>query len=328
MDTQISRATTRPAPELRWQILDDLTRARAEFGLKDRTLQVLRALLSFLPKGETQRLTVFPSNRTLSERLLGMPESTLRRHLTALRDTGLIARRESPNRKRYRVGTAPDLTFGFDLAPLFAAAAHIRNTAREALWMRERLAGLRARIRARMRNIDEGRRAAINRTLRRKLSEDALTDVLESLPIPLHRPAPPSETDAADVENGRHIQTHTRSESSPNPDDIARSAIEDVAKITDHPLRTERDIGEAGRMAAFAMGLSEAWTIAQHRRGPVWTTMALAHIHRRLNKLHHPGAYLLSLSEKAEKGQFDLIAALGSQWKPKLTAVNLPAHVR
>ena len=105
------------APELRWRIFDDLTTARVAFGLKDRTRAALRALLSPPSKGSTASLVAFPSDRTLSDRFLGMPESTLRRHLLILCQTGLIARRKSPSRKRYRVGNCPDLTFGLDLSP-------------------------------------------------------------------------------------------------------------------------------------------------------------------------------------------------------------------
>lgn len=331
METRFSRArtrraaSTRPEPELRWRILDDLASVRTTFDLKDRTLNVLRALLSFLPKGETRHFTVFPSNRTLSERLLGMPESTLRRHLTTLQSAGLIARRDSPNRKRYRVGSAVNLTFGLDLTPLFAAAHHIRVTAQEALQLRQRVTELRAGIRERMAQLDDETRTFLNRKLRCKLSETDLRHLLEKLPDPTQPSSLPPEPDVADMRNERHIQTHSESGSFLDPEAIALEAIDEVARVTHHPLRDERDIGESGRQAALAMSVSSAWMVAEHRKGPIWATMALAHVHRRLEKLRDPGAYLLSLTRLATEGRFDLVAALASGSRRELTAVNLGA---
>lgn len=69
-------------------------------------------------------LVVFPSNRALSLRCNGMSEATLRRHLSALVEAGLIIRRDSPNGKRFarRDGDGEGVAqaFGFDLAPLVA----------------------------------------------------------------------------------------------------------------------------------------------------------------------------------------------------------------
>ena len=73
-------------------------------GLSDRTIAVLKALLSFhqettLTGGEP--IVVFPSNKSLAQRANGMAENSLRRHLSLLVFLGLIFRRDSPNGKRY-----------------------------------------------------------------------------------------------------------------------------------------------------------------------------------------------------------------------------------
>ncbi|CTQ34632.1 helix-turn-helix domain-containing protein [Jannaschia rubra] len=306
----------KPAPELRWQILDDLTAARDDWGLKDRTLQVLRALLSFLPRGETTGFVVFPSNRTLSERLLGMPESTLRRHLAVLRDAGLIARRDSPNRKRFRVGRNADLTFGLDLTPLFAAAHHLRQAARQAADRRARVAQLRARIRDRMARADlsDTRRDTLRGTLRRKLDEAALTDLLATLP---------PETDVADSENGRHTQTSSRLQTTADDLTVAQDALEEVAGMVNRPLHTPRDVERAGELAALALGVRDAFAVARHRNGAIWATMALAHVHRRLPRLRDPDRYLHALVARAATGGFDLMASL-SRPAPPLTFAPHP----
>lgn len=115
----------------KWALLNDLRTARAGYGITDRDLVVLHALVSFLPGKELADgpgLMVYPSNATLSDRAHGMPESTLRRHVAALVRAGLLARHDSPNGKRY---ATRDLSgevleaYGFDLRPLLAQAEEI-----------------------------------------------------------------------------------------------------------------------------------------------------------------------------------------------------------
>lgn len=115
----------------RWVIYKQLCLAKSEFQLNDRCLAVLSSLLSFLPEddlNEKNGLIVFPSNRQLSLRAHGMPESTLRRHLASLIDAKIIARKDSPTRKRYahknKEGNV-ELAFGFSFAPLLDRASEI-----------------------------------------------------------------------------------------------------------------------------------------------------------------------------------------------------------
>jgi replication initiation protein RepC len=110
----------------KWKLFRMLCEAKTLIGVSDRSLAVLNALLSFYPKTElTERegLIVFPSNEQIALRAHGMPEQTLRRHLAALVDAGLILRKDSPNGKRYarkdKSGAIRD-AFGFSLAPLLA----------------------------------------------------------------------------------------------------------------------------------------------------------------------------------------------------------------
>lgn len=136
----------------KWQVYRWLCEGRARIGVGDRTLSVLNALLSFYPDSELSEATgliVFPSNAQLSLRAHGMPDGTLRRHIAALVNAGLILRKDSPNGKRYaRKGSDGDITeaFGFSLAPLLiraeefeAAAEQVRGEARALKLMRERI---------------------------------------------------------------------------------------------------------------------------------------------------------------------------------------------
>jgi replication initiation protein RepC len=88
----------------KWQLYRDLCEGKSLVGIGDRSLAILAALLSFYPDNELSEengLVVFPSNKQLSLRAHGMADTTLRRHLAALLDCGLITRRDSPNGKRY-----------------------------------------------------------------------------------------------------------------------------------------------------------------------------------------------------------------------------------
>ncbi|GHA59040.1 replication protein C [Amylibacter ulvae] len=121
----------------KWELFRELCVARLSYGLSDRDMAVLNALLSFHQGrnlSDNDNLVVFPSNKALSERAHGMAESTLRRHLAALTGAGVILRHDSPNGKRYAAKDASgDITraFGFNLRPLLIRATEITDRARE-----------------------------------------------------------------------------------------------------------------------------------------------------------------------------------------------------
>ena len=68
-------------PVHKWRLYRTLTEAKAAFGLPDGTLTVLHALLAFHAEtaltldSEDPSIVVFPSNRELSIRANGVPES-------------------------------------------------------------------------------------------------------------------------------------------------------------------------------------------------------------------------------------------------------------
>lgn len=142
-------------PEARidkWKLYRWLCEARPKLRVSDRALSVLNALMSFYPKTELaagDTMVVFPSNMQLSLRTHGMAETTLRRHLAALVDAGLLMRRDSPNGKRYvrrdREGEIGE-AFGFSLAPLLARAGEIEQLAAAVTAERLLLQRLRERI--------------------------------------------------------------------------------------------------------------------------------------------------------------------------------------
>ncbi|WP_144579036.1 plasmid replication protein RepC [Agrobacterium sp. DE0009] len=136
----------------KWKLYRSVCEARPLLGVTDRSLAVLNALLSFYPKNELSNeasLVVFPSNTQLSLRAHGMAEQTLRRHLSALVEAGLIIRKDSPNGKRYarkhRGGEISE-AYGFSLAPLLARKAEIEELAERIITERLDLQRLRETI--------------------------------------------------------------------------------------------------------------------------------------------------------------------------------------
>ena len=143
----------------KWQLLRALTEARAAYGLSDRAIAVLEALVSF--HGErvldgSRPIVVFPSNAELSLRARGMSPATLRRHLAQLAAAGLLIRRDSPNGKRFcrrdDRGQVEE-AFGFDLAPLALAAAAIHAAAEAARAEAKAIERLRGEITLHLRDI-------------------------------------------------------------------------------------------------------------------------------------------------------------------------------
>ncbi|MCA2409470.1 plasmid replication protein RepC [Rhizobium leguminosarum] len=150
---QVMAGEIRPDQSVdKWKLFRTLCEAKPLLGIGDRALAVLNALLSFYPKNELAQengLIVFPSNIQLSLRTHGMAEQTVRRHLAALVEAGLLLRKDSPNGKRYvrrdRAGEINE-AFGFSLAPLLARAEEIEQLAAEVMAERLHVQHLRERI--------------------------------------------------------------------------------------------------------------------------------------------------------------------------------------
>lgn len=140
-----------PSGVNKWEALRELAAARIAFGLSDRDLSVLQALVSFhqatIVGGNHSETVVHPSNKAICERLNGMPCSTMRRHLANLVQTGFVVRRDSPNGKRYarRYGDEK-IAFGFDLAPLAQRFVEVCEAAEAVRAAEERYKRLRSTV--------------------------------------------------------------------------------------------------------------------------------------------------------------------------------------
>ncbi len=215
----------------KWAILRELGVARRSFGLSDRDLALLQALISFHPESELRdgtNLIVFPSNKALSNRAHGMAESTLRRRLSVLVDAGMLLRHDSPNGKRYaaRDGSGIARAFGFDLRPLLLRAPEILEAAGLERERQAKIARLREAVVLALRDIEGvaiwGRAHLLadwdapedvvrlaRRTLRRKLNVEDLQALLTDVHTcrdQVMALLPTEEPSGCDSQNERHIQ--------------------------------------------------------------------------------------------------------------------------
>ena len=236
--TLMKRAREAQAPSAvahidKWALFRDLCTARHAYGITDRDLTVLNALLSFLPGkalSDNDSLIVFPSNKALSERAHGMAESTLRRHLAALTHSGIIQRHDSPNGKRYAArGQGGDVVraFGFDLRPMLVRARDITHAAAEAQAAADRLRRIREEVvilkRDALKLCIYGQEIGadgpweayqrqlldIHKQLRRKTPSDALealSAALRQMMAAIKRHLQTKEMDGTDAQNERHHQ--------------------------------------------------------------------------------------------------------------------------
>jgi replication initiation protein RepC len=221
----------------KWKLFRDVAEAREKLGLQDRSLAVLNALLSFYPETELcqeKGLVVFPSNEQLSLRAHGIAGTTLRRHLAALVDAGLLHRRDSPNGKRYvrrQAGGEIEQAFGFSLAPLLlrseefahlaqsvAAERRALSQAREALTICRR--DIRKLITAAIEegasgnwDVVESHYIALVARLPRRADLVSVTAILEDMQMLrdevlniLEMQLKSQKTDASAIQSGYHIQ--------------------------------------------------------------------------------------------------------------------------
>ena len=229
-----------PSGVNKWEALRELAAARIAFGLSDRDLSVLQALVSFhqatIVGGNHSETVVHPSNKAICERLNGMPCSTMRRHLANLVQTGFVVRRDSPNGKRYarRYGDEK-IAFGFDLAPLAQRFVEVCEAAEAVRAAEERYKRLRTTVSLMRRDlaglVDYGRSLRPDRAiwdqasdlcvltardLRRKLDfaelqqiESALSEALNAIKD-LLEPVQSQDMSTNEVTNEQHYQNSNK----------------------------------------------------------------------------------------------------------------------
>jgi replication initiation protein RepC len=332
----------------KWGVLRALTDCADMHDLSHRTLGVLKALMTFLPgrliSPETGSAIVFPSNRTLGDRLNGMPESTLRRHLARLVDLGAITRHDSPNRKRYARRGRFAVAFGLDLSPLARLATVLDRQAQDARTQRDDLLALRATVGGLRHAVleREGQSALSEVTrqeLRRKPCETRLTDLARLLKDRITS-FDTDQMSANDSQNERHIQYVKKIYSDSEASHDNKQTMQPVV-ITAAEMHKDLELGAVLKTCQafheFYPDQITSWQdlIAVADKiapmigidGPVWqqagqvmgyrrAAIVVLYILENLDTIHNPGGYLRHLTKTARVGCLDvvpLLAALGTR---------------
>ena len=329
----------------KWLLLDQLTQAAETYELSHRTLTVLQALLTFLP---TRHIPsgpagiVFASNQRLSERLHGMPESTLRRHLAQLLRAGIVSRHDSPNRKRFAHSRGGEITaaFGFDLSPMVHQAGAISLAAVEAQARQEELLALRDEVlmlRAMLMQETghEEQLAEVAKLLRRKAEKTELQDMAATLKdllkTGLEEATKTEEVSTAYAQNERHTQdsdinyfdsegqgTCTPGRSQPVESNEAEkdqgvslgqvlSTCREHQSFFPEPLRNWADVESISDKIAPMLGIDQPVMIdAKRIMGREAAAVTVLCMLEKANAIRSPGAYLRRLTQMARDGAFSL----------------------
>jgi replication initiation protein RepC len=355
--------TPKRPDDARWSLLDLVRCSRKHLGLRDRDIAVLRGLLSFVPpSAATDTLVVFASNRVLIERCDGIDERTLRRRLEHLRTCGLIARRSSPNGKRFQVrddSAEVRLTYGIDISPLFAIRDHLTALAEQCLRNEIRTKALRSVIRDILYHhsarIQPELAEQARHSIRRSLSCDQLEEIVCQLRAELPTATPQDATVTAvltvsDSQNDRHIQNSKKenyeSEGTPEktcPESLAATAsssesgesnditvaecmalAKNAAAFAMEPARDWNDVVRLSDTLAPALGL-ETSDIETARRtmGSLGSALAILGLVEAYEKIRRPRAYLHALTKRASEKGFDFVRMFRSLTKCRATGCSV-----
>lgn len=343
------------APDARWQCLRLVQRARAALQVKDREIAVLRGLISLIPADRWgQEMIVFASNRVIIDRCDGIDERTLRRRLVRLEERGLVIRRPSPNRKRYRVRDehgAVLLSYGIDLTPLLARTEEIEDLAREAEASVARVRALKALLRHRLEEISASNEIIDQETceearlaLRRNISAGRLSALLDVL-----SPTRGSSSAAAKLgtvimsvdggHNDRDIQSSEQeyNDNRVSGDDLSvreaprreRSRTRGISinecvtratvaiGLSEHMPRTWSDLGDLAKALAPAIGLDPQLVRRTFLEWSVWEgSVAILGLIQCHERIRSPGAYLSRLLEKAKTRELNFARMFRSLTRP------------
>lgn len=333
--------------DARWSLLDLARRCRSRLGLRDRDIAVLRGLLSLVPPSAApNELVVFASNRVLIERCDGIDERTLRRRLEHLKARGMIARRSSPNGKRYQVrDDCADvrLTYGIDLSPLFAIRNHLTALAEQCLREEVRRKALRSVIRDILyhhaADLPPELTEPAYRSLRRSLSCDQLESIVDNLRAEVADNAQQDASitevlSASDSQNDRHIHRSNKEDyeseqvekaevhqaltssatgqQSEEESDITvaecLALAKNAASFTHVPARDWHDVVRLSTTLAPAIGLKNSDVDAAHRTmGAFGAALAILGLVESFDKIRNPRAYLRTLTTRACEGGLDFV---------------------
>lgn len=331
----------------RFVLIDTVRRASAALNLKAPVIATLDALLSCLPPRRNHNV-VFASNATLAFKRNGISDRTLRRHIEQLVEVGFVRRSDSPNGKRFSksdMSTGSILRFGFDLEPLFMAYDQMCALADDCAKQASHLSYLRTKLRTAIartleRDGPSDRLDAAQRALRRKLTADEISAVLESLVKVADFPACDAhervgtapEMTVTGGQNDRHLQSSKKEYlDSDGTETTARQATQAEAVSLPHLMNACReamsyihqpptgpsDVICHARTLAPMMGIDRiTYHAAEDRLGELGTAVAVWGLLEMQGKIRQLGAYFRAVTSGKRSMAFNpwtLISRLAKQ---------------
>ncbi|MEO9781716.1 MAG: plasmid replication protein RepC [Sedimentitalea sp.] len=313
-----------------WGIFRALRDARSLFDLRPSHIHTLQAMLSFLKPGHGE--TVFASNYSICQRVGGIDERTLRRHINRFVELGFITRNDSSNRKRYRVRSSNGecISYGLSLAPLLQRASELVALAQEIEHNRRDQIFLRKQILTKLAQLEElnHRNPFIRdarKALRRKLSLSeyrallAGTDAEFEL-ISMEPDAP--ETMTLPANDGQTVRHQSKSEEErkdleKTPADpllepqLLTSVCDQAASFTTNKLRNWIDIANHARTLAPMMGIHPgAFEKAANAIGVRKASCAVFILLQFGERVRDFGAYFHSITLGQRQSQFNPAALI------------------
>lgn len=320
----------------RFSLIEVVRKASTALGLKAPIIATLDALLSCLPPKRSHNF-VFASNATIAFKRNGISDRTIRRHVAQLAEAGLLARSDSPNRKRFSksdMSTGSVLRFGFDLSPLFKSYDQICAMAEDCAKQASHISFLRTKVRcaiARTMELDGLSIDAENalRALRRKLTAEELYCILDDLVSVEEnqgmdcgaKMSIEAEMSATDGQNVRH---HHNSKKELIDSDIAEKtedphlqhhqisigslvgACKEAASYLQRPAESLSDVIGHARTLAPMMGIdSTTYRAAEDRLGELRTAVTVWGLLQMQGKIRQLGAYFRAITTGKRSAAFD-----------------------
>ena len=250
------------------EVIEILRGCGKKLGLSPQVLRSLELLLTFLPPRRNHHI-VFASNETLVHRAQGLHERSLRRHIAALAEAGLLRRTDSPNKKRYTCHdpcAGVTMRFGLDLGPLFARIGDLRILAEEAEMEAMQIAYQRRKLRAAASNRlalapDDARAKELLKLARRQMSAVELAALLAGLPCPAESLDHPHEQDltGSGGQIDRHLPNLSKELNEKEETEVLQSIAEKPPEAVSYALsslQTAQDIEDHARTLAPMLGIS------------------------------------------------------------------------
>jgi replication initiation protein RepC len=320
----------------RFNLIEVVRKASTRLGLKAQIIATLDALLSCLPPKRSHNF-VFASNATIAFKRNGISDRTIRRHVALLAEAGLLARSDSPNRKRFSksdMSTGSVLRFGFDLSPLFKSYDQICAVAEDCAKQASHISFLRTKVRCAIARTMELDGLSINaenalRALRRKLTAEELYSILDDLvSVEENQGMDCSAEMSIDAEmsatDGQNVRHHHNSKKELIDSDVAEKtedshqphhqisigslvgACKEAASYLQRPAESLSDVIGHARTLAPMMGIdSTTYRAAEDRLGELRTAVTVWGLLQMQGKIRQLGAYFRALTTGKRSAAFD-----------------------